>query len=58
MIHLTFLKTPGVDVLDGGKLTYGDVVVGIAGVLFPYQAVIQPVRMLSIVQVYNDSCTK
>ncbi len=47
---------PGVDVLEGGKLTSYSVAalcraLRLLLVLFPYQAVMQPVSMLSTVQV-------
>ncbi len=51
---------PGVDVLEGGKLTSNNVAgsshdlcraLRLPAVLFPNQAVMQPVRMLSTVQV-------
>ncbi len=51
---------PGVDVLEGGKLTSNNVTGSLhdplqslrfPAVLFPNQAVMQPVRMLSAVQV-------
>ncbi len=51
---------PGVDVLEGGKLTSNNVAgslhdplqsLRLPAVLFPNQAVMQPVRMLSRVQV-------
>ncbi len=48
---------PGVDVLEGGKLTSNNVVgsshdsLRLPAVLFPKQVVMQPVRMLSTVQV-------
>ncbi len=47
---------PGVDVLEGGKLTSNNVAgsshdpLRLPAVLFPNQAVMQPVRMLSTVQ--------
>ncbi len=56
-----FPYTPsGVDVLEGGKLTSNNVravrstlcrVLRLPAVLFPNQAVMQPVRMLSTMQV-------
>ncbi len=51
---------PGVDILEGGKLTSKNVAgsshdpllsFAVAAVLFPNQAVMQPVRILSTVQV-------
>ncbi len=51
---------PGVDVLEGGKLTSNNVACSshdplqsfqLPAVLFPNQAVMQPVKMLSTVQV-------
>ncbi len=48
---------PGVDVLKGGKLTSNNVAgsshdpLRLPAVMFPNQAVMQPVRMLSTVQV-------
>ncbi len=52
---------PGVDILEGGKLTSNNVggavrttlcrALRLPAVLFPNQAVMQPVRMLSTVQV-------
>ncbi len=54
---------PGVDVLEGGKLTSNNVAgsshnplqsFAVASGAVPNQAVMQPVRMLSTVQVYKD----
>ncbi len=48
---------PGLDILEGGKLTSNNVAgsshnpLRLPAVLFPNQAVMQPVRMLSTVQV-------
>ncbi len=48
---------PGVDILEGGKLTSNNMAgsshdpLRLPVVLFPNQAVMQPVRMLSTVQV-------
>ncbi len=48
---------PGVDILEGGKLTSNNVAgsshdpLRLPAVLFPNQAVMQPVRMLSTMQV-------